>query len=160
MDYTSSNKPIIIVLGKLCSGKGTFCKFFTSKPLNYHHVTTSDIVKRLTGLQTRSTLQFTETLDADIASELINIIKTNPKTIIDGIRQPSIIDAIINAFGISNVELIWLDVPDDVRLQRFNDRQDKKDDQSFEDAEQGDIKLGLLQVESIYKNMSNIVFNV
>lgn len=154
------NRPIILVLGRLCSGKGTFCSTFINPPHNYFHVTTSDVVKQITGLQTRSKLQETKLLDFEIAEQLIAIISQHPKIIIDGIRQEYIINELIVKFGLDNIELVWLEVPEEIRKRRFYTRQDSKDDRSFEQAEQGDFNLGLLQVEYKYKNVCKIVSNI
>ena len=151
----TSNRPIILVFGKLCSGKGTYCAPFTRS--GYKQVTTSDIVKRLSGAKTRGKLQFTADLGPAIAQELVEIIGRNSKVIVDGIRQPAIVDAIVSRFGRDNIEMVWLDVPDDVRKARFVQRGAAKDDQTFDDAEQGDKKLGMDAIERKYKSQSTVV---
>ena len=150
-----SDRPIVLVFGKLCSGKGTYCAPFTRS--GYKHVATSDIVKRLSGAKTRGKLQNTAEKGPAIAQELVEIIGRNSKVIIDGIRQPEIVDAIVSRFGRDNIEMVWLDVPDEVRKARFDQRGAAKDDQTFDDADLGDKKLGMDAIERKYKSQSRVV---
>jgi dephospho-CoA kinase len=136
----TSDRPIILVFGKLCSGKGTYCKRFTRS--GYKHVSTSDVVKDLSGAQTRGELQKTADKGPAIAAELVEIIGKNSKIIVDGIRQPNIVDAIVSRFGRDNIEMVWLDVPDD---------------QSFDAADLGDKNLGMDRIEKKYKSQSRVV---
>lgn len=151
----TSDRPIILVFGKLCSGKGTYCKRFTRS--GYKHVSTSDVVKDLSGAQTRGELQKTADKGPAIAAELVEIIGKNSKIIVDGIRQPNIVDAIVSRFGRDNIEMVWLDVPDDVRKERFAQRGAAKDDQSFDAADLGDKNLGMDRIEKKYKSQSRVV---
>lgn len=153
-EIAQSSKPIVLVFGRICSGKGTFCKLYTKK--GYHHITTSDVVKKLSGVQTRDKLQDTKNLDTAIGEEMINIIKQHDKIIIDGIRQTKIVDRIIKEFG-DDVDMVWLEATRELRKERFTKRGAAKDDQSFEDAERGDSKLGLDDVEAKYKSRSRII---
>ena len=141
-------KPIILVSGKLCSGKGTYCKQFP----DYYHIATSDVVKQISGLTKRSELHGTKSLDVQIASHLISLIEQHKPVIVDGIRQQSIIDAIIQHFGLEQIELQWLEVPDQELQRRYYQRSDNKDDQSFEIAMKRDYDLGLGDVESFIKS--------
>ena len=152
---SEKNKSIVLVFGRLCSGKGTFCQPYLKQ--GYNHTTTSDIVKRVSGKSTRSELTKTADLDTQIAEEMIAEIEKSQPIIVDGIRQKSIVERILAHFGESNVELIWLEVPADIRRQRFTSRAASKDDQSFDDAEQSDSKLGIDNLESSIKGRSKIV---
>jgi len=151
----TSERPIVLVFGKLCSGKGTYCAPFTRS--GFKHISTSDIVKRLSGAKTRGELQHTADKGPAIAQELVEIIGKNRKVIVDGIRQPEIVDAIVSRFGRDNIEMVWLDVPDDIRKARFDQRGAAKDDQTFADADLGDQKLGMDKIEAKYKPQSQIV---
>jgi len=156
-EVTNTDKPIILVFGRLCSGKGTYC--LSKKYQNYTHITTSDIVKKVSGKHTRGDLQKTADFDVQIADEMITFIKKNKSSIIDGIRQKSIVDKIISTFGNDQIDLIWLDVPSDIRKARFTSRSRDNDDQGFEKAEAGDSALGLDDLEAHYRSMSNIINN-
>lgn len=146
---------ITLVFGRLCSGKGTFCQQYTKN--GYAHFTTSDFVKKVSGKQTRSGLSTTADLDQRIADEMIDTIDGLDLVIIDGIRQVSIVQRILNHFGEDEVDLVWLEVPADIRRERFDKRAATKDDISFEDAEAGDSKLGLDDVEATFKPKSRVV---
>jgi len=139
---------IVLVSGKLCSGKGTYCAQFPE----YHHIATSSVVKQISGLNKRSELHGTGKLDKQIADELINQASQYPLVIIDGIRQQSIVQYIINHFGESNVELRWLNVPEEELRRRYQVRGDEKDDQQFDIAMKRDYDLGLGDVEAFIKS--------
>ncbi len=153
----ASNKPIILVFGRICSGKGTYCAPFVKR--GFHHIATSAIVSELSGAATRDELQQTDAFDDAIARELINQIEQHGKVIIDGIRQPQIVDAIVDKFGDKNIEMVWLEVPEATREERFLKRGARKDNQSFADANQGDSKLGVDDIEKKFKPQSTIVDN-
>ena len=94
-------KEIVLVFGRLCSGKGTFCKPYIDD--GYHHITTSDIVRRLSGESTRDKLQGTHDLDLAIGDEMVEVISDYDRIIIDGIRQVRIVEKILRAYTDSNL---------------------------------------------------------
>lgn len=145
---------LVLVFGKLCSGKGTYCGYFPE----YTKIVTSDVVKHITGKNTRSELHKTAHLDQEIATELVARIKTlldkNCKVIVDGIRQRTIVEYVLNNF--SDVKMVWLEVPNDVLKQRFLSRNDNKDDQTFEEAYQKDSILGLRDLEGWLKQDNKV----
>lgn len=150
---------ITLVFGKICSGKSTFtdnlCLQTTSK-----RVTVSDVVKRVSGMTTRSELQQTKDLDTLIAEELIiQIYLHNGPIVIDGIRQYSIVLHLVKEFGIKNIDLIWLEVPDNVRKFRFTNRAIAKDDISFEEADKRDELLGLTELQEKLKDIYTVINN-
>jgi len=149
MEINTNEQHIVLVMGKLCSGKDYYCQSYINK--GYFHITTSDVVKRVSGKTSRSELQKTQDFDTQIVEELISIIEENPKIIIDGIRQLTILNAIESKYPTSSIKKVWLEVPDDIRQTRFNSRNASKDDRSFEDSEVGDQKLGLGDVENYVK---------
>lgn len=153
-EIVSTTKPIILVFGRICSGKGTFCESYIKE--GYHHITTSDVVKKLSGATTRDKLQDTKDFDTAIGKEIVKIIKQHDRIIIDGIRQTKIVDEVVKAYG-NEVEMIWLEVPEKIRKKRFRDRGDAKDVQTFDDAEIGDTNLGLDAVEAKFKSQSKVV---
>lgn len=151
----NKDKNIFLVFGKLCSGKGTFCQRYTER--GYTHIATSDVVKRVSGAQTRSGLHNTKHLDMAIADELISLIRNNERIIIDGIRQLSIVERILQEFGKENVTLFWLEVPVEELKRRYHSRADVKDDQDFEDAITRDDQLGLGELEQQLKKRKELL---
>lgn len=142
---------IILVCGNLCSGKGTYCNTLKG----YTHVATSDVVKQISGYSARSDLHKTADLDTQIADQLIDIIEHNKPIVVDGIRQMSIMQRIIDHFGEPNVKLVWLEVPLDTLKQRYQSRQHAKDDQDFDTAFNRDKTLGIGDVETFIKTQRN-----
>jgi hypothetical protein len=79
--------------------------------------------------------------------------------VIDGIRQYSIVLGLAAEYGLDSLDLIWLEVPDDIRKYRFYDRAISKDDITFEEADARDEKLGLKELQDKLKNSYTIVNN-
>lgn len=150
-------KSIVLVFGRLCSGKGTYCEKYIRQ--GYHHVTTSDIVKAVSGSKTREQLQKTGSMDQQILQQMIQTIEQNKPIVVDGIRQKSIVEGVLSHFGEDAVELVWLEVPSDIRKERFSKRAASKDTKSFEDSEAGDSALGLDDVETFVKPRSSVINN-
>lgn len=143
-------KNIVIVLGRICSGKDYYCSQFP----DYFHVATSTVVKSVgkTGPY-RTELYKTKQLHTRIGEGLVSLALDNPKIIIDGIRQVEVLDYLIQAFGLNAIDLIWLEVPTEIRKKRFYSRNSEKDSLiTFEQGEQGDIDLG---IETLYQKYYN-----
>ena len=149
---------IVLLFGKICSGKSTYadalCYITKAK-----RITVSDIVKRVSGKVSRSELQNTAHMDQEICKELCQEINKYDKVIIDGIRQHSIVIGLAAEYGLENLDLVWLEVPDEVRRHRFYDRLVSKDDISFEEADARDEKLGLKELQDKLKNSYIIINN-
>lgn len=149
---------IVLLFGKICSGKSTYadalCYVAKAK-----RITVSDIVKRVSGKASRSELQNTAHMDQDICHELCQEINKYDKVVIDGIRQYTIVTGLVAEYGLENVDLVWLEVPDDVRKYRFYDRAISKDDITFEEADARDEKLGLKELQDKLKDSYIIVNN-
>ena len=62
-------------------------------------------------------------------------------------------------FGRDEIEMIWLEVPDEVRRHRFYDRAIAKDDMTFEMSNELDAKLGLADLQEKLKDVYTIVNN-
>lgn len=150
-------KKVVLLFGKICSGKSTYADAlcFVTKA---KRITVSDIVKRISGKATRSELQDTAHMDQLITHELAAECKQYDKVIVDGIRQVSIVEGMINYFGANDIDMVWLEVPDEVRRHRFYSRSVSKDDITFEEADKRDEKLGLLELQNTLKS-SYIVIN-
>ena len=153
----NTNK-IVLLFGKICSGKSTYadalCYVTKAK-----RITVSDIVKRVSGKVSRSELQNTAHLDQEIHHELCQEIDKYEKVVIDGIRQYSIVLGLVAEYGIDTVDMIWLEVPDEIRKYRFYDRAISKDDITFEEADARDEKLGLLELQNKLKDSYSIINN-
>jgi predicted kinase len=149
LNEIATQKEIVLVCGNLCSGKGIYCQ---QKYPDYKHIVVSTIVKKLTGMQTRSELSTTEDLDREIVHALINEIGQYDKVIIDGIRQPSILHALESHFGDQIKDVVWLDVPEEKRRTYFKTRASAKDDLDFDTAHQTDKNLGIEDVEHYIRN--------
>jgi predicted kinase len=149
---------IVLLFGKICSGKSTYadalCYVTKAK-----RITVSDIVKRVSGKASRSELQNTAHMDQDICHELCQEINKYDKVVIDGIRQYTIVLGLAAEYGLENLDLIWLEVPDDVRRYRFHDRSISKDDITFEEADARDEKLGLKELQDKLKDSYIIINN-
>ncbi len=151
-------KRIVLLFGKICSGKSTYadalCYITKAK-----RITVSDIVKRVSGKVSRSELQNTAHMDQDICHELCQEINKYDRVVIDGIRQYSIVMGLAAEYGLYNLDLVWLETPDEIRKYRFRDRAVSKDDITFEDADARDEKLGLLELQNKLKDLYIIVNN-
>ena len=153
----STNK-IVLLFGKICSGKSTYadalCYITKAK-----RITVSDIVKRVSGKISRSELQNTAHMDVEIIKELCAEINKYDKVVIDGIRQYSIVLGLSTEYGLSNIDMIWLEVPDEIRKYRFHDRAISKDDITFEEADARDERLGLKELAESLKKTYTIINN-
>lgn len=149
---------VVLLFGKICSGKSTYadalCYITKAK-----RITVSDIVKRVSGKISRSELQNTAHMDVEIIKELCAEINKYDKVVIDGIRQYTIVLGLSTEYGLSNIDMIWLEVPDEIRKYRFYDRSISKDDITFEDADARDEKLGLLELQDKLKDSYIIINN-
>ena len=54
--------------------------------------------------------------------------------------------------GFTELDLVWLEVPDNIRKYRFYDRAISKDDITFEEADARDEKLGLKELAESLKD--------
>lgn len=149
---------IVLLFGKICSGKSTYANAL-SYITKAKRITVSDIVKRVSGKASRSELQDTAHMDQDICYELCCEINKYDKVVIDGIRQYTIVMGLVAEYGLENIDLVWLEVPDDVRKYRFYDRAVSKDDITFEEADARDEKLGLKELQENLKNSYIIINN-
>ena len=149
---------VVLLFGKICSGKSTYadalCYITKAK-----RITVSDIVKRVSGKISRSELQNTAHMDVEIIKELCAEINKYDKVVIDGIRQYSIVLGLSTEYGLSNIDMIWLEVPDEIRKYRFHDRAISKDDITFEEADARDERLGLKELAESLKKTYIIINN-
>ena len=143
---------VVVVCGYPCSGKGTFVaeRFPNS---NWEQITTSDVVRDISGMMQRSNLGTTGHLDQVIAEEIVNrsheALLRKKSVVIEGIRQYSILESVRDSMATEGckITVIWLSVSTKELRRRFELRGDKKDDLTFEEAIDSDCKLGLTELE-------------
>jgi hypothetical protein len=152
---------VILVFGRICSGKSTFQS-------QQHRIIVSNIVRSLLDTNDRSVLQNSLNMDMKIAEEIVscieeikvgmkyNLIK-HKNIIVDGIRQTSIVDYILERYP--DAKLVWLQVPTEKRRQRYELRADSKDTESFDVADNKPIELECQKIFSIFEDKLQIINN-
>lgn len=145
---------IVLVCGHTCSGKNTFIENNLS---DYRKVVVSDVVKEILdseGRDNQSTSQLndTEDLDYKITNWLDKTIRQGGKIVIDGIRQPSILSRMLSSH---KCQVVWLSVSPSELKRRYELRDRKQDDLSFEEVVEKNINLGLGQVHEWIINHEN-----
>ena len=152
---------IILVFGRICSGKSTFQS-------QAYRVVVSNIVRKLINSNDRNQLQNTQHLDEQIAQRILgriesyqmlmenDAIKTH-NIIIDGIRQPSIVRRVLEQYP--QAKLVWLDVPADIRKNRYDLRCAEKDVEPFDIADNKPIELEGQEIFTIFKERLQILHN-
>ncbi len=147
------DREIILVCGNLCSGKGHYCE---NRYPDFHKIIVSDIVKSLIKSSGRNELSKTKHLDQQILSILIRQITFYEKVVVDGIRQMSILKGLEDEFGSDIKDIVWLEVPEDTRRERFTQRGSAKDNLDFDTAMQTDRNLGIEDVENYVKGKHRV----
>lgn len=151
----SSKLKLVLVFGRICSGKGSYLP-------GVRRIVVSDIVKSIVSSSNRDALQNSLHLDSQIATTLINSIyianmANEEEIVVDGIRQVSIVDRVLNAYP--EAELIWLDCPTEERKRRYEARKDIKDVEPFEVADNKAIELECQRIFSTFKDKLTIINN-
>jgi hypothetical protein len=107
-------------------------------------------------------------MDMKIAEEIVscieeievamkyNLIK-HKNIIVDGIRQTSIVDYILERYP--DAKLVWLQVPTEKRRQRYELRADSKDTELFDVADNKPIELECQKIFSIFEDKLQIINN-
>lgn len=133
---------ICFVCGQLCSGKTLYSKTLT-RINDSVYIEVGDIVRQIKNTQDRSVLQNTKELHEKIVNEIVRLseINSSKQLVVSGVRQKEILE------HFSEATLLWIECPKSIRKQRYLDRKREGDTQSFEEAEQGDINLGILEVK-------------
>ena len=150
-------KPNIkLIFGRICSGKGSYMKDADKR------FVVSDIVKNIISSNNRDALQNSLHLDSQIGTTLINNIyiasmANREYIVVDGIRQVSIVDRILNAYP--EAELVWLEVPTEERKRRYENRIDAKDVEPFEIADNKPIELECQKIFDTFRNKLTIINN-
>lgn len=132
-------KRIILVIGKVCSGKDTFAK----QHLNHIQIDIGSLVRELSQTISRT---HDKSLDVRIIDRLGECL-SNGNYIITGIRQLSILNKLISQYS-EEIEMIYLNVPLEELKRRFITRAAEKDSKyTFEEVLQRDADLGLAEIE-------------
>lgn len=147
----ASDAPVVLICGPMCSGKSTLSKALAAK-LNYAHIPVSKIVASIINSNDRQSLQDTTDLTDDICEMLDNqitdAIDQYGGVLVDGIRQPDILEYLIVLFGIERITMIWIDPGLEERRTRWNIRAATKDaGSSFEQIDQRDFDMGLGKIK-------------
>ena len=133
---------ITFICGQLCSGKTKLAQAYSSI-CKSHYIEVGDILRHIKQTSDRNILQNTKELFQEIIFCIKDVVgnQEDNNWVICGVRQKQIFEAFPGS------AYIWLDVPEDVRKQRYETRSREGDERSFEEAEQGDINLGILDVK-------------
>ena len=136
---------ITFVCGQLCSGKTLYSNTLSDMDKSIY-VEVGNLVRRWKNTQDRKELQDSKQLADKIISYIKDDVKAFDKVVVSGVRQKEILEAFPEA------TLLWIECPKEVRKQRYLARQRDGDTQTFEEAEQGDIDLGILEAKQYIFN--------
>lgn len=136
---------ISFVCGQLCSGKTLYSKAL-AETCNGTYIEVGDIVRSLKMTADRRLLQDSKHLSEFIIEHLKIRTYFKEDFIVSGVRQKEILEAFPDA------TMLWVECPAEVRKQRYSKRDRTGDSQTFEEAEQGDIDLGILEVKQYIFN--------
>jgi cytidylate kinase len=133
---------ICFVCGQLCSGKTLYSKTLTQIS-ECVFVEVGDIVRSIKNTVDREKLQDSKNLFSHITAQLRLLASSNqPKQlVVSGVRQKEILQSFPNA------TVLWIECPQEERKRRYELRAREGDTQTFDEAEQGDINLGILEVK-------------
>ena len=138
---------ISFVCGQLCSGK-TLYSTALAHICNGKYIEVGNIVRQLKQTDDRKQLQDSKYLSEAIIEHLWIQANSDANTdlVVSGVRQPEILQSFPES------TLIWVECPTQERKKRYQKRAREGDTQSFEEAEQGDINLGILNVKQYIFN--------
>jgi cytidylate kinase len=144
---------ISFICGQLCSGKTIYSQALASIS-NGVYIEIGDLVRKIKNSSNRKILQNSKELHEQISEYIAYVYNTNqPKQlIVSGVRQMEILSTFPSA------TLLWIECPKEERKKRYEDRAREGDSQTFEEAESGDIELGILSVKAyiLTRNASNL----
>lgn len=159
--FPETTSKVTLLFGRICSGKSSF------RPPNTYRVEVSRLVRAVIAdyapTATREQLQDTMHLDTKIAESILMVtdyatqLYKHPEVIIDGIRQVSIVEMVLEKYP--DAELVWLSVDDFERKRRYESRKDIKDVEPFEVADTKPIELECQKIYETYKDKLVIVNN-
>lgn len=138
---------ISFVCGQLCSGKTLYAQALAAT-CQGSYIDVGDVVRKLKQTQDRKLLQDSKHLSKQIVDYLKDLsnINISKDLIIAGVRQREILESFPNS------TLLWIECLKEERKKRYENRKREGDSQTFEEAEQGDINLGILEVKNYILN--------
>lgn len=141
---------ITFICGQLCSGKTKFAVSYACM-CKGTYIEVGDILRQIKQTSDRKVLQNTKHLLDEIIiriNEIVNGAPQDTNWIICGVRQKEILEAFPNS------TYVWIEVPMLTRKERYEKRSRMGDERTFEEADQGDIELGILDVKQyIFNNL-------
>lgn len=142
---------ISFVCGQLCSGKTLYCRALAAITESVY-IEVGDIVRFIKNTSTRSDLQNSKHLVEEIVQKIKQDIDFSDKKdfVISGVRQKEILEFFPNS------TLLWIETPINIREERYLRRAREGDSQTFQQAEQGDINLGILEVKKYIFEKNNV----
>ena len=146
---------ITMVFGRICSGKS---EYRIKDKVGRTYV--SNIVRALVESSDRDKLQNSMHLDDQIAEKILEgpkLMDDTSEIIIDGIRQVSIVEKILEVYP--DAELVWLEVPTEERKRRYESRKDVKDVELFEVADNKPIELECQKIFGVFRERLTIINN-
>lgn len=146
---------LIFICGEICSGKTT--EMLNRSSADFIHIEVSNLVKALLQEQERDKLQGHPELSTAIIAEISENVAKYNKIIVTGVRQKEILEAFPNA------ELVWLNVDEETRFQRYLKRGDIAKDkltlEGFQLAQKRDNELGLQEVKEYINTINEQLHN-
>jgi cytidylate kinase len=139
---------ISFVCGQLCSGKTLYSKAL-AHICNGVHIEVGDVVRSIKNTTDRKLLQDSKYLHEAIVERLWSEVNEcgQQDLVISGVRQKEILEAFPES------TLLWIECPKAERERRYKNRARQGDSQTFEEADRGDINLGINEVkEYIFNN--------
>lgn len=152
---------LTLLFGRICSGKSTYRADETIVRIIVSDIVRS-VVSEYAATTTRDQLQNTMHLDDKIAERLLFNIDVYDAAygidiLVDGIRQVSIVEKVLEVYP--DAELVWLEVPEEERKRRYESRQDIKDVEPFEVADNKPIELECQKIFSTFKDKIKVINN-
>lgn len=134
---------ISFVCGQLCSGKTLYSKAL-AQICDGVHIEVGDVVRHLKNTNDRKLLQDSKNLSGQIIEYLKvqSRLTSGKDLVVSGVRQKEILEAFPDS------TLLWVECPKNERERRYKNRAREGDSQTFEEAEQGDINLGIIEIKN------------
>jgi hypothetical protein len=150
---------VTLLFGRICSGKSSYRSTETLPRIQVSTLVRSVIADYAA---TRDQLQDTMHLDNLIADRIIKCIDIYEASygldiIVDGIRQVSIVEKVLENYP--DAELIWLEVSEEERKRRYENRKDAKDVEPFEAADNKPIELECQKIFTTFQDKLTIINN-
>jgi len=133
---------ISFVCGQLCSGKTLYSKAL-AQICEGVYIEVGDVVRHLKNTKDRKLLQDSKNLSSQIIEYLKaqSQLTSGKDLVVSGVRQKEILEAFPES------TLLWVECPSNERERRYKSRAREGDSQTFEEAEQGDINLGIIDIK-------------